>query len=270
MPSKKVKVVWNDKTSRGLNEIYQNTGMCFSFLSSPTDGTRQCHEWVKCRDYLQDAVRTTLTGNPTAIYGFRFDTSNPPVDLKKMRMLVSRYDMNKEADVQTFKRKMGSSLVLLNHFEKHAGIALSKLKEADPDGQKKRKAVFLFIGSAIWMKSPFLVSMYTYLIRLGDKELEFKNAVDLKKRLKEMSEAFSTSSKYSGDNDVDYLRTMWPHLHTVLKNRNKLFVKENGFDETFFKNIGINSFHNNGGILSLIRKNTPNGNLNKRVAKMIG
>ena len=263
MPAQKRSVEWFQKNSGGLSEIYQQTGMVFSFLSSPKDGYKQCHEWIRCRDFLHDAVRTTITGNASSIYGFRFDLkTNPPTDLRKMRMLVSKNGLKTLEDINEFKDKMKAGLKLLQHFEKYAGVALSTMKEIEPKGSKK-KYVVLFTGSTIWMKSPFLVSMYTYLIRLGDKKLEFKTAAQLKKAMQNIAD------NGAKDNDVTYLKAMWRHLHTVMKERNNLFTKKDGFDETYFQNTSINNFHNQGGILSLIQARTPNNDLNKRVNKLI-
>lgn len=252
------------KENNGLNEIYQTTGMQFSFVSSPKDGFKQCHTWVKCRDYLHDVVRTRLTGIDTLVFGFDYkDGVNPPADLRKMRMLVTKQNLT-DKNIPEFKRKMASSLKLIRHFERHANMPLSTLKEVDP-GESKRLAVFMFTGPAAWMKAPALVSMYTFLIRLGDKEFKFKNAVDLENVMKKATE----DEKYSGDNDIGYLSKTWPYLHGVVGHRKELFVRKNGFDETYSIECGITPFHNQSGILNLIKQHSPNSSLNKRVKEIL-
>lgn len=261
---KKTTVEWF-KAPKGLSEIYQQTGMLFTFISSPEKGSKVCHEWVKCRDFLHDAVRSQITNTPCAIYGFTFGPEkNPPIDLKKMRMLVSK-DGLKEEDIAGFAKKMQAGLSLVNHFEKHAKVSLSKLEEIDSKGSNK-KAVYMFTGPQMWMISPFLISMYTFLIRLGDKEMAFENVAELKEKLKGLHDAFKEGKL--ADNDANYLGKSWDKLHMIIKNRTKLFPKKDGVHDIFHGAYNINSFHNYGGIWSLASCQTPDLPLNDRVREL--
>jgi len=78
-------VVWFP-TSGNLSEEYQKLGFEFAFMSANYE---QCHTFVKCRDFLQDAVLWQLEGKKKSIYNFIYDPAKqPPIDLEKMRMLV--------------------------------------------------------------------------------------------------------------------------------------------------------------------------------------
>jgi len=263
--SKLVEVEWF-KNPKSLSEIYQQTGMIFTFVTTPKDGNKMCHEWAKCRDFLHDAVRAQLTGNGCSIYGFTFDPKkNPNIDTKKMRMLVSKHGLKKD-EVPAFRDKMVSALALINHFEKQAKISLTKLQEVDAKGSSKG-AVFLFTGPRMWMSSPFLVSMYTFLLRLGDKELKFKNAGELKKELKALHERSKTGK--INDNDASYLGASWNKMHDIVKHRVKLFPKSKGVHDIYWKEFNISSFHNNAGIRSLALGSTPDKELNQRVKEIV-
>lgn len=245
------------KTQGGLNEIYQQTGMLFAFVGSPKEGFKVCHPWVKCRDFLHDAVRSQLTGRPCAVFGFRFDPAkNPKIDLNRMRMLVTK-SLN-TGELPEFRDKMAAALKLLNHFERYSKISLSTIQEVDAKGSGK-SAIFLFTGSKMWVRSPFMISLYTLLIRLGDKKLDFKNARDLKSVLKTLKD------KVKGDNDVNYIEILWSKLHPIMKNRKELFPTENGFHKIFFQETSINSFHDYSGILSLAKGITIDQELNKNL-----
>lgn len=267
MPTKLKKVNWF-KNPKSLSEIYQQTGMLFSFVTAPKDGVSEmCHEWVKCRDFLHDAVRTQLTGNPSSIYGFTFNANvNPPIDTKKMRMLVSVAKSKDKAEGKTFMRKMSSALSILNHFERHAPVALSKVEEVDPKGAKKA-AVVMFTGSSMWMKSPFLVSMYTFLIRLGDKELKFKDKKSLQAAFKELNDL--QKERKINDNDAKYIGASWNKLHRVIKKRAELFPKKDGFHDIYFSDHGISIFHDRSGIYSLSTFATPDGKLNEKAKEIL-
>ena len=264
MAKKLIEVEWF-KSNKHLSEIYQQTGMMFAFVSSPKEGYKMCHEWVKCRDFLHDAVRAQILKSSCLIYGFNFEEGkNPPIDLKKMRMLVSRVDLKvgDKDNISLFKQKMKSSLELLHHYEKMAGVSLSRIKEVNPEKSGKA-VVFLFVSPVMWMTSPFLVSMYTFIIRLGDKQLSFSDNDDLMKQYKEMNESNKKSS--SQDNDKLYLGDTGPLMHKIICSREKLFMREKGFHNIYFKNLDISSFHNYSGIRSLSSEITKDKDLNSQI-----
>lgn len=260
----KKKVEWF-KAPKSLSEIYQKTGIHFAFITAPKEGNRVCHEWVKCRDFMPDAVRTQITGRPSSIYGFTFDVkNNPPIDVAKTRMLVAR-DQTTTTEQQTeFTEMMKHGLKLVNYFEKLAGVSLSKMYEVEPAGQSRYKKVFMFVGPKMWMLSPFLVSMYTFLIRLGHKKLKFKDEKELRKALKDLQANPGNMS----DNDTNYLKASWDKMETIIKNRTKLFPKEKGFHDIYWKDLSIGQFHNNTGLLALSNMSTPDQGLNKRMKEV--
>lgn len=260
--SKLVEVKWFAKP-KNLCEIYQQTGMLFAFVSSPSNNLLQCHEWVKCRDFLADAVRTQITQKACAIYGFKFNvTENPPVDLNKMRMLVTKADLKKE-DIPKFRQKMKNGLKLINHYETMAGVGKTKLREVDTTNQSKYKAIFLFIGSIMWLKSPFLVSMYSFLIRLGDKKLSFTTSPELKTAFKKLADLAKSGD--TSDNDANYLIHGWDKLDLIIKNRLKLFPTKNKVHDVYWSSYSISTFHNSMGIVSLTKGLTPDKGLNNRI-----
>ena len=260
--AKLVKVGWFSKSSK-LNEIYQSTGMVFAFVSSPLNGLCQCHEWVKCRDFLPDAARSQITNKECTIYGFTFNPAkNPIVDLNKMRMLVTKTPLE-AANIPKFKQQIESGLKLLNHFESIAGVIKSKVAKVDLTGQDIYKSMFLFTGSVMWMRSPFLISMYSFLIRLGDKELQFTNNDELRVELKKLSE--NHLSGKINDNDASYLHNSWDKLDLIIKNRSKLFPIKNRVHDFYWKDYTILQFHNYTGLNSLTKAITPDETLNNMI-----
>lgn len=264
----KVKAFPNPKS---LSEIYQATGFHFAFCAAPTStlGRIQAHEWAKCRDFLPDAARAVLTSKSCSIYGFNYDPAkNPPLDMQKMRMLVCKKSMKTKADVTAFEKKIDNALLILNHYEKIAKITLTRLYRVIHEKDTKEfDSVFMFYGSGAWMKSPFLISMYTFLIRLGDKELQFNTTEELKKALKKLNED-KQAGKYEKDNDASYIAHSWDKLDLILKHREKLFPEKNGFHDINFAGHDIGAFHNNTGVLALVKGSTPDSELNKRAKEI--
>lgn len=261
---KEIKIKWF-MNKDNLMEEYQKTGMLFAFVTDPKieGGIQVCHSWVKCRDFMPDAVKVQITKSSCNIYGFNYkEGKNPPIDLKKMRMLVTKDKIEKD-NIGSLKNKMIAAEKLLNHFEKYGNISLSKLEEINPAGSSK-ESIYMFTGSSIWVTSPFMISLYTFLIRLGDKEIKFEGEVDLLTKLRELSE-----NKVNNDVDIVYLRHSWNKLHSIVKNRDKLFIKKEGVHDINLTDMPINIFHHRAGIQNLIKGQTPSDTLNKLSKKYI-
>lgn len=241
-----------------LCEIYQIVGLRFAFVQKTAAGFKQCHPFAKCRDFLHDAVRCTITNTNMSLYSFKFGPSNPQVDLKLMRMLVIGDTTTKAADWDDM---MEHSLKLLHHYEAMVGKSKSTLvKIADPLVKSPR---WLFIGPAFWMKTPYLVSMYTFLIRLGHKRIKFEDNDSLVKQL----DAISKSPSVTNDNDLKYLKSCWNKLDFVIKNRKTLFGTK--FDPFYSKpGISIGRFHDASGIVSLCKGMTANTELNTKFIQL--
>lgn len=266
MPIKEVEVDWFTKTLP-LNQIYQPTQMQFSFLSSPKDGNKQCHPFVLCRDYLHDAVRCSYNKNSCDIYGFTFAyDKNPPLDLNYTRMLVTMKDMPTDG-VETFGNKMKLALKILHNYEDLAGWRKSRLYKVKSNNSK----VWLFVSTNMWMKSPSLVSMYSFLIRLGDKYTELKDFTDnedLKSKLSKLAGKPNDNTIHP-DNDISYLKNTWNKLDKVIECRDELLFGKGKPDILYKDNLGINPFHNNTGILSLCRAGTPSPERNALATKLL-
>lgn len=235
-----------------MAEIYQSTKFQFAFVSAPRTGNKQCHPFVQCRDFLHDAVRVHITKGSCSIFGFTYRYGkNPPVDMRNMRMLVTKFNM-KDTERKTFEKKMLCAREVINHYETIAGWPKTKLKYV---GDEKRANVWLFVGTGKWMKSPFLVSMYTLLIRLGDKYKtlnKFKDTKDLVSKLQ-------TVSKQCSDNDAGYLKSAYNKMHLIIAEADRMFLKDGKtIDPTYLdKNIQLTNFHNHCGIFSLCSNCSP-------------
>lgn len=220
-----------------LSEICQEVETQFSFVTGPKSGRKQCHQFAKCRDFLHDAVWAYINKSVCNIHRFNYKYGEyPNIDLKKMRMLVFLQKEDKN-----FKAKIKRAQKILHHYENMAGWPKSRISTVVDENQ-----MILFTGSARWMLSPPLVSMYTLLIRLGDKNIEeFKTDKELQKIYEKLG-----NTKYCGnDNDLRYIRDCYDKLDIVIKYHEELFGKK--IEENYPSGIDKHSFHDYGGILSL-------------------
>jgi hypothetical protein len=221
-----------------LAEIYQQSGLSFAFVSPDN---KQCHPLVKCRDFLQDAIKAVLTNTPASIYSFEFSAKdNPMLDFTKTRLLVKSSLDQKKSDII-----MDAAIKLLHHYENIMEVpntAISKLKSWPSE--------YLIDGPDIWMRSPVLISVYTLLLRLGEYNLNF--TLDDDDSLTMAYQELISLGKSS--NEVDYLKSVYKDLYNVLKFRNNIFTFVDNFDAAYYRQVTTRHFHDNSGIVALCRK----------------
>lgn len=251
-----------------LAEEYQPSGYHFSFAHFDKDKNLvQCHPWVKCKDFLHDALRTQVSEIPTDIFSFKFKYGeNPPIDLTKTVMLVATSSNGVDAS-----KELKNSINLLRYFERVAKVKKSKMEEVSATGQKKFKNVFLFVSSRMWLTSPILISMYSFLTRLGATSgVNFDtkyNKTHIENKLKSLQNSKDLPAACT--KDVSYLSTVWDKLYKTIKFRSTLFEKQNGFHSLYFKNVGIHEFHDRAGIVSFCKLISPDEKLNEKAKELL-
>ncbi|TET61140.1 MAG: hypothetical protein E3J47_05900 [Candidatus Stahlbacteria bacterium] len=232
--------------TKSLSEEYQPTGMYFAFLSVKSE---MCHTWIKCRDFLQDAVRNQLTGKEDKIYGFCYlPKEDPKIDLKKTRLLIKGVNLDEVIKY---------SLQLVNHYEKVAGLTpRSKITKVDD--------MYIFLGPGEWTQSSVLISLYTLLIRLGCRKIEFKNEKELTKAY----EKLINDTKVNNINDIRYLKGVYKYIHATLENRNLLMFKQK--DKILFGDTLIGNFHSRSGVVALCSNTIADEKLKDKFKKILG
>jgi len=267
---------------KSMTEIYQPTGIQFAFIN--TEG-EQCHPFVLCRDFLHDAVKAHLNENAWKIYGFEYIHGKyPAIDMKAMRMMTRKKifttkpaDMSKISDslkklVEKFRGDMDYSLRLLNHYEDIGKIPKSVIEETE---DQLGNPVSIFIGSPVWLSNTFFISMYTYLIRLGDKDVDFKTDKDLMKGYQTLMGGYAKpgesvqKGQKDHDNDVNYLRNNWDKLRVVMENREELFGTAEVHSMFYDKKIQSGTFHDRCGIFNLCSYACYSPDLNKKLKALV-
>jgi hypothetical protein len=249
--------------TKNYAEEYQVTGFHYAFLSSDN---KMCHHWIKCRDFLQDALRNQLTGRNDAIYSFAYKPNvDPKVETKTTRMLVKKIPVppNEKAKKE-FDDMMKAALALVNYYEREYKFTpKSKLIRATHPGTDQY--VYLFQGPGIWSQGAVMIAMYTFLIRLGFFKPKFKDEKSL------MEEYDRIMKDKSSSNDTRYLKTVYKNLHLALKYRDKHIFKPESWkkgDKVLFHDSDMSRFHHHSGIVSLSQFNTPEKGLNDAFRKI--
>lgn len=167
-----------------------------------------------------------------------------------MRIMVSKIGLTKGGQAeQDFKEKILAGLRLVNHYEKMAGVSMSKAKKV----YENNRPVWIINGPPFWLKAPVLVSMYTFLLRLGDKKLEFKDDTDLVTALKKLFTSYKKA-----DNDITYLKTVYDKLSIIIRNAEKMLFMGGKIDPLYLEQgVAIGLFHDKSGIVSFCQGNYP-------------
>lgn len=252
--------------NKSYGEEYQNTGFHFAFMSNED---MMCHSWIKCRDFLQDALRNQLTGRNDEIYSFNYKPEvDPKIDTKITRLLVKREPTpTSNIEKTNFNEMIKSSLALVNHYEKiYKFSPRSKLISATH--KDKDQYVYLFRGPGIWSQGPIMISMYTFLIRLGYFKLNFTDEETLMKEY----ERIITLGKTTPTNDMRYLKVIYKNLHKILEHKEKHLFKKKGWrkgNKILFQDDRINKFHSGSGIVALSEFRTPIKDINDKFREIL-
>ena len=244
-------------TDTSLCEIYQSVDWQFAFLSP--DG-KQCYSFVKCRDFLHDIARASLTEKPISIYRCTYNgKTDPKVNFEQMNMLV-RVCLANDKNVGDYDELMNYALRLINHYEHMAGEKTSSTVARLETS--KKGMMWLFTGPKFWMSSPFFISLFSFLIRMGSKKLDFKDEDSLHKEFKRILGTIE-------DNDTGYLRSIHARLNELMK-KPELVRGKDAIDKGFFVDVNIETFHSRGGIVSLVTAQSFSKIKNKRIKEIFG
>lgn len=228
----------NDK---GLCEIYQDVDMKFAFCEveeGDKTSVRQLHPWIKCRDFLGDALFASHHGVSYSVYGFSWDGKDRKVPTDMTYLLIKHES----------KEELNNNLRLVHSLEKEAGWRQTELIDLDinADGH-----VFLLISSKKWVSSTVLISLYTMLWRLASNKI--KEGEDI--------ESFLARCEKGGGNDATYLKRIREKMKemklkehvffTIMKNSSSIF--EDAYSYAGNEDLPY-TVHDNNGILTIVEK----------------
>lgn len=248
-----------------LSEITQTMNLRYAFVNENLEMT---HQYVKCRDFLHDAIRGQLTETTVSKYGFTYSPNkNPNICLDRTIMLVE-YPKNEEP-------KIKSAMGILNGFER---IAYRMIGNKQDSGLTRavRVNVFdpnvhhiLFTSPKAWQTIPASISLYTLLIKIAQYDINKRlypenllsnNAEGIQKLLNtffdsavKQSEEMVSQGKVSPI-EIGYLQKIRPLLFGFAKGQKDLFeFEKNGYASIYYDtSVPISTFHDNYGIVGLL------------------
>lgn len=146
-----------------MRSVYRE-GIEYAWVSSES---KQCIPFISCRDYLQCSVWAVHNDSSINSLGLYYDPTTataPKIDLENLRLAVRFKDVSS----LEFKESVDNSLKLINKVEEDMGIPLSKVYYGGKYSESEHDT-WVFKGDKSWMRSPYHISMYALLIRVGTK-----------------------------------------------------------------------------------------------------
>lgn len=213
--------------SAKLCEIYSE-GFEYAFVS-PDD--EQCHPWVRCKDFLTDAIWSQIHNKPVNIFSFKFDKINPRVSLNPVKLIVR----NPKRKGDEFDLDIAQSVKFLNMIEDRIKLAHSTIEKVSHG----KNTAWMFTCEPRWIHAPSLLSYLTLLIRVGThyKDDGFQEAFRAFKNVKH--------------NDASYLQSCRGMRRLILKRGLDIFKPK--FEDNWPSNVDVQTVHGSWGIVGATR-----------------
>lgn len=216
--------------SKSYCEIYQDSDLKFAFAVEDAKSIRQVHDFVKCRDFFNEAVVASQVGCecPTT-YRFTYPAKEYPVDLETTRLIL------KGDDFKLFKK----NLPFLQDFENLVtalGPIPTTIIEQIPDTD-----LYYLKSSYRWTLSSVMISFYTHILRcLYQYDIDSGNLIDF---LRKCADGTGNAANYQKTiNKINF--------EVMLRETDKLFPNGTLPWRNMSEINSVDTLHNYGGIVS--------------------
>jgi len=142
-----------EKQTKQLSQSYRS-GMWCAFLSPDN---KQAISWATCRDYLADAIRTTITKKPETIYGFSYNMEIP-IDSDNFSLIFTNDTFDISPKIELLRK-------FLNEVDERIGWEKSEITQVENSCARFKFPVFHVKADKRILNCPPLISFYTLLIR---------------------------------------------------------------------------------------------------------
>lgn len=244
MITDQVSILWKPKIAR-VSQIF-GKGVEYALVSADN---RQVHQFVYCKDFLQDTIHAYLNGTVLDLYSFRYDGGKSiPVTLESTKLLIASYRDPK------FKQRIEPILDFLHQIEGRLKMKKTEVFSCkSPMPTYKSSGVYMLEGSKRWMKAPPLISLYTFLIRLGCSHMigrPFEETLDAIQNGKIVPyQKISWSNRPAKYPDQEYLEEARCAINWILKYGDRR-VFYNEIKRNYPRNIqSFENMHDNCGLV---------------------
>lgn len=247
-------VKWHPKSLQ-ISQIPKE-GLEYAFMS---EDYIQIHQFVWCKDFMQDVIYASVNKKRVDIYGFSFDPKTaPPLYWGKTRLLLNSYK-----DANFGSKVFGGLRDFLHQIETRLKMELTVFEQAaNPHPRYRKSGVFIVDGDPRWMQSPPMISLYTLLLRVGlvhTKKTPFSDTIK-KVRDGEIKPYYGPKGRHN-DNDQTVLQKSEKGLARILKYGDRELFHPEVEDNFPAKTPGgsctsVFSVHDNFGMVGFSSNNT--------------
>ena len=253
-----IKIKVDNKGFSGYNGKFQ-----FAFCTAPIKGVRyQITQLHSCRDYLHDSIKAQTHKEIANYTGHDYSYGkNRLIDMNKLRLIVTGSMRGDDKVVEAFKAGLYSGKRVINFYEKSIGLQNTRIFEVKYTGKKK---CWLLIGPKEWMHNPYLLSLFTLILRVfttTGKNVKLKTEEDIIKFYT------TTAVNHISSNDKRLLNYTWNKGLLIMQNRDYLF-KDLTTEVLFPEDRVWSTFHSQGGIYSLCKGTSYNVVISRRILKL--
>lgn len=221
-----------------LNQIKHN-GCEFATFKKENEENKQLGNFYRCIDYRNEELYGSFYRTRAAIYGFVFSGDKVQIDFNNVNSLIRNpLDLN-------FKNKLEQVKQFINSFEDEMGIEKTTIELAENQSEEKHD-VLVAVGSKDWLVSPQMLSLYTFMLRIGfsgDEKLNWRELVE--KIVEGKVEA------YCGQQDKNRLIVLDKHFNNLVNNQWKeVWPEDKDLKYYMPKGTSMNFIHSYSGIQS--------------------
>lgn len=226
--NKTVQPVSNKPT---LAEIMQNNKTQFALCryDERLGKLIMCHQFVQCRDFLNEAMVAVEENKELAIFGFKFGKDNPRPDPECTSLLVKLEGNHSLKNLQ-------DNFTILKGIEEYLGWSVTYVEIVDNPEDKKNVTIWV-MGDKRWSHCSLSMSLYTYILKCLTYQIKDKSQWK-----QEIAVCGTVESEYMNPEYID-------HLINNLNDLLSRYTNYSGWKDQ--KNINVGTLHNNSGFHSL-------------------
>jgi len=232
------------KTKTVLSEINQTLDMKMAFVKRQKDGSyTNIHPFVKCRDFLGDALHAVQDKKKVSIYNFTFDGTKKSMYKRKLMLAVQFPNMESMTNfTNNFVFTMGA-------IKMQSGVGTGYFTYTEDP------LTVIITAPVFWQKSVAAISFYTFMLKCcGYKVDNPANMLQSVQQTKAEVEYWDGSVSLRYTVEAEYARSVLGKIDLFIRNIKKLTARlptVHGQDSNH-----ISVIHNNSGFVSVIKNRT--------------
>lgn len=232
------------KTKTVLSEIMQSLDMKMAFVKRQWDGSyTNIHPFVKCRDFLGDALHAVQDKKKVSIYNFCFDGTKKSMYKRKLMLAVQF------PNTESMTNFTNNFVFTMGAIKMQSGVDTGYFTYTEDP------LTVIITAPVFWQKSVAAISFYTFMLKCcGYRVDNPANMLQEVQHTKAEVKSWDGSVRLQRTIEAGYAQSVSGKINLFIRNIKKLTTKlptVHGQDST---NISV--IHNYSGFVSVIMNRT--------------